>query len=135
MKSTIGKRCALICVATVAAGLAVNQASAAASDDEAVKSVVVRFSDLNLAQPQDAQTLLTCPLNTPVTVTRVLDQDKAFLRFIEQHHLKRGEPIEVEARDAAADSVRIRASETRLVTIGMRAASKLLVHQARPVAN
>jgi UrcA family protein len=56
MKSTIAKRCALICVATVAAGLAVNQASAAPSD-EAVKSVVVRFSDLNLAQPQDAQTL------------------------------------------------------------------------------
>ena len=38
-----------------------------------------------LVKPQDAQTLLTCPLNTPVTVTRVVDQDKAFLRFIEQH--------------------------------------------------
>jgi DtxR family Mn-dependent transcriptional regulator len=85
-----------------------------------------------LIKPQEAQTLLTCPLNTPVTVTRVLDQDKAFLRFIEQHHLKPGEPIEVEARDAAADSVRIRASETRQVTIGMRAASKLLVHQSPP---
>ena len=57
MKSTIAKRCALICVATIAAGLAVNQASAAPSDDDAVKSVVVRFSDLNLTQPQDAQTL------------------------------------------------------------------------------
>ena len=56
MKSTIAKRCALICVATVAAGLAVNQASAAPSD-EAVKSVVVRFSDLDLSQPQDARTL------------------------------------------------------------------------------
>jgi UrcA family protein len=56
MKSTIAKRCALICVATVAAGLAVNQASAAPSD-EAAKSVVVRFSDLDLAQPQDARTL------------------------------------------------------------------------------
>jgi UrcA family protein len=56
MKSTIAKRCALICVATVAAGLAVNQASAA-TFDEAAKSVVVRFSDLDLAQPQDARTL------------------------------------------------------------------------------
>ena len=88
-----------------------------------------------LIKPQEAQTLLTCPLNTPVTVTRVLDQDKAFLRFIEQHHLKPGEPIEVEARDPAADSVRIRGSETRQVTIGTRAASKLLVHQSRPVVN
>ena len=41
-------------------------------------------------------------------MTRVIDQDKAFLRFIEQHHLKPGEAIEVEARDAAADSVRVR---------------------------
>jgi UrcA family protein len=56
MKSTIAKRCALICVATLGAGLAVNQASAASSDD-APRSVVVRYSDLNLANPQDARTL------------------------------------------------------------------------------
>jgi UrcA family protein len=56
MKSTIAKRCALIGVATIAAGLAVNQASAASSDD-APRSVVVRYSDLNLAKPQDARTL------------------------------------------------------------------------------
>jgi UrcA family protein len=56
MKSTIAKRCALICVATICAGLAVNQASAASSDD-APRSVVVRYSDLNLERPQDAQTL------------------------------------------------------------------------------
>src|SRR6186997_2757063 len=55
---------------------------------------------------QDAQTLLSCPLETTVTVTRVIDQDKEFLRFIEHHHLKPGEAIAVEARDAAADSVR-----------------------------
>ena len=63
-----------------------------------------------LIKPQDAQTLLTCPLHAPMTVTRVLDQDKAFLRFIEQHRLKPGELIEVEARDTAADSVHILAS-------------------------
>jgi len=58
MKSTIAKRCALIFVATVAAGLAVNQASAATAD-EGVRSVVVRFSDLDVAQPQGARTLYT----------------------------------------------------------------------------
>ena len=57
---------------------------------------------------QDGQTLLTCPLHTPVTVTRVIDQDKTFLRFIEGHHLKPGESIEVEHRDDASDSVRVR---------------------------
>jgi UrcA family protein len=56
MKSTIAKRCALICVAAVAAGLAATQASAASSDD-APRSVVVRYADLNLSQPQDARTL------------------------------------------------------------------------------
>ncbi len=88
-----------------------------------------------LVKAQDAQSLLTCPLRTPVTVTRVIDQDRVFLRFIEQHNLKPGEPIEVEARDAAADSVRIRASQTRQVTIGTRAASKLLVQPSRPVTS
>src|SRR6187401_3337452 len=33
-----------------------------------------------LVKAQDAQTLLTCPMHTPVTVTRVIDQDKTFLR-------------------------------------------------------
>ena len=56
MNSNIAKRCALIGIATLAAGLAVNQASAAPWDD-APPSVVVRYSDLNLSQPQDARTL------------------------------------------------------------------------------
>ena len=75
------------------------------------------------------ETLLTCPLNTRVTVTRVVDQDKVFLRFIESNNLKPGESIEVEERNAASDSVRVRGSDDRRVTIGTRAASKLLVRQ------
>ena len=78
-------------------------------------------------KPQVAQSLLTCPLHTPVTITRVLDQDRSFLRFIESHHLKPGESIEVEDRDAASDSVRVRGRDDQRVTIGTRAASKLLV--------
>src|SRR5918996_5714002 len=31
-----------------------------------------------LVKPQDAQSLLTCPLGIPVTVIRVIDQDKVF---------------------------------------------------------
>jgi DtxR family transcriptional regulator, Mn-dependent transcriptional regulator len=84
-----------------------------------------------LIKPQEAENLLTCALNTPMTVTRVIDQDRAFLRFIEQHSLKPGEPIEVEARDAAADSVQLLASRARRITIGTRAASKLLVQRLR----
>ena len=78
-------------------------------------------------RPQNVQSLLTCPLDTPVTVTRIVDQDKTFLRFIESHDLKPGQSIRVEARDAASDSVRLRGKQDRPITIGARAASKLLV--------
>jgi DtxR family Mn-dependent transcriptional regulator len=66
-------------------------------------------------------------LHTPVVVTRVTDQDAAFLRFIESHHLKPGEPIEVEARDEVSDSVRLKGRGRERITIGTRAAAKLLV--------
>jgi len=71
--------------------------------------------------------LLTCPVGTPLKVTRIADQDPAFLRFIESNDLKPGQPVEVETRDAAADAVQLRARDQRRITIGARAASKLLV--------
>jgi hypothetical protein len=62
-----------------------------------------------------------------VTVTRIIDQDRQFLRFVENNDLKPGESIEVEQRDEASDSVRLRGKDDRRITIGARAASKLLV--------
>src|SRR3954464_8974913 len=53
---------------------------------------------------RDLDSLLTCPVHTPLRVTRIADQNPAFLRFIERNNLKPGELIEVEARDAAADA-------------------------------
>jgi DtxR family transcriptional regulator, Mn-dependent transcriptional regulator len=76
---------------------------------------------------RNLDTLLTCPLSTPLRVTRIADQDPAFLRFIEKNDLKPGELVEVETRDAAADSVRLRGKNGKTTTIGARAASKLLV--------
>src|SRR6478736_6114659 len=52
--------------------------------------------------------LLTCPIDTPLKVTRIADQDPAFLRFIESNDLKPGEPVEVESRDDVADSVMLK---------------------------
>src|SRR5580765_3554189 len=75
--------------------------------------------------------LLTCPLGTSLTVTRITDQDPAFLRFIENNELKPGQPVEVESRDAAADAVILRGRNERRITIGARAASKLLVEVVR----
>jgi len=76
--------------------------------------------------PRHFDNLLTCPIGTPLKVTRIADQDPAFLRFIEENGLKPGQPVQVETRDAAADSVLLRRDDRRL-TIGARAASKLLV--------
>ena len=75
--------------------------------------------------------LLTCPINTPLKVTRIADQDPSFLRFIEKNDLKPGQPIEVETRDAAADSVLLRGKDRRTIAIGAGAAAKLLVEVDR----
>jgi DtxR family Mn-dependent transcriptional regulator len=76
------------------------------------------------------ETLLTCPLHAPMRVSRVSDQDSDFLRFAERHDLRPGQVVEVEDRDAVADSVRLRGHSKRVVTIGARAASKVLVQAA-----
>src|SRR5437773_2980341 len=44
--------------------------------------------------PRNLESLLTCPMGTPLKVTRISDQDPAFLRFIESNGLKPGESIE-----------------------------------------
>jgi DtxR family Mn-dependent transcriptional regulator len=77
--------------------------------------------------PRHLDNLLTCPISMTVKVIRITDQDPAFLRFVEQNNLKPGQRVVVEARDAAADAVRLRGSDRHTVTIGTRAASKLLV--------
>ncbi len=74
--------------------------------------------------------LLTCPVATPLRVTRIADQDPEFLRFVESNDLKPGQSVEVESRDAAADAVRLCGKGRRPITIGARAASKLLVESA-----
>jgi DtxR family Mn-dependent transcriptional regulator len=77
--------------------------------------------------PRHLESLLTCPVGRSLRVTRIADQDPAFLRFIESNGLKPGQAIEVETRDTAADSVRLRGKDRPPITIGARAASKLLV--------
>lgn len=71
--------------------------------------------------------LLECPVGVPLRVARVADQDADFLRFIEQRDLKPGQAIEIVERDPSADAVVLRAGGTRVVTLGSRAASKVLV--------
>ena len=60
-------------------------------------------------------------------VTRVADQDAGFLRFVEAQELKPGRSIQVEARDPVADCVLVRTGGKRRITIGTKAAAKLLI--------
>jgi DtxR family Mn-dependent transcriptional regulator len=83
-------------------------------------------ADGDMESPQ-YHSLLTCPLGIQVKVTRVVDQDADFLRFLEAHELKPGQSIAVEARDPIADSVQLRTGDKRRITIGTKAASKLLI--------
>jgi DtxR family Mn-dependent transcriptional regulator len=84
-------------------------------------------------RPPAYESLLTCPLHAPVTVSRVADQDREFLEFIERHELKPGEVVQVEERDQAGDTVRLRGRDDKAITIGARAASKVLVRAGKAI--
>jgi DtxR family Mn-dependent transcriptional regulator len=73
--------------------------------------------------------LLSAPVGAALSVTRVIDQDPDFLRFIEQHDLMPGSTVTIETRDPMSDAVEVRAASGRLTTIGARAASKVLVRR------
>ena len=83
---------------------------------------------------REYETLLTCPVNTPVLLARITDQDAEFLRFLEGSDLTPGQSIRVETRDTAADHVVVRGKNDRQIMIGMRAAAKLQVAPADSVS-
>ena len=70
--------------------------------------------------------LLTAPLAVPLVITRVTDQDAGFLRFVERHRLMPGCTVTIEARETASDAVRLRSESGEPVSIGARAAARIL---------
>ena len=72
----------------------------------------------------------TAPVAVKLVVTRVIDQDPEFLRFAELHHLMPGNVVTIETREATSDAIRLRSESGDQISIGARAASKVL---ARPV--
>jgi hypothetical protein len=63
----------------------------------------------------------------------VSDQDREFLQFAERHELRPGDVVRVEERNTAGDSVLLRGRNDRRITIGARAASKVLVQTAKVI--
>jgi len=77
--------------------------------------------------------LLACPLGAPVQVARVGDQTRDFLLLVERRRLKQGSRLSVESRDEAADTVELLLESGERLSLGYRAASKILV-ELRPEA-
>jgi DtxR family Mn-dependent transcriptional regulator len=74
--------------------------------------------------------LANCPLDRPQRIVRVLDQNPAFLQFIERQGLMPGTKVTVADREPAADAVRLRLSPRRETSLGLAAANKILVEAA-----
>lgn len=60
-------------------------------------------------------------------VTRVLDQNPAFLKFVDEHGLKPASRVVVQSRDEAADAIAVVVKDQRVITLGTAAATKILV--------
>jgi len=74
-------------------------------------------------------TLADCELHRAVRVARVVDQEPAFLQFVDRCGLVPGVTVKVESRDAQSDAVGIRPQGRGPVTLGTAAAAKILVEE------
>jgi DtxR family Mn-dependent transcriptional regulator len=79
--------------------------------------------------PDDGVDLANAPVATRVRVTRVIDQGAEFLRFVETCDLTPGRGVTVLSRDLSSDAVQLATETGRDVTIGTRAAAKILVQR------
>lgn len=76
--------------------------------------------------------LLHSPVETPLQVARVTDQEPRFLQLVEREGLKPGSFLEVLSRDPAADTLLLRLSTGAELRLGFRAASKIEVSEQSP---
>ena len=73
--------------------------------------------------------LLECPVDVAVQVSRVADQAPEFLQLVERRGLMPGQGLRVTARDEAADTVVVELASGRRFSLGQRTASKILVEE------
>lgn len=77
--------------------------------------------------PTSKLTLIDCEPAKNYRVTRVVDQEPAFLQFVDRCGLIPGVTVVVDGRDELADSIRVRPRGKDVVTLGTSAAMKILV--------
>ncbi len=72
--------------------------------------------------------LMECAAGDTVRISRILDQNPAFLQFIGRSGLTPGVTVTVQARDPLADSLSIRPAGSAPITLGSAAAAKILIN-------
>ena len=75
----------------------------------------------------DHPSLLDCPMDRDLRVTRVTDQRTEFLQLLEQHQLMPGKKARIELRDALTETVQVRPVGGEPLRLGFHAASRILV--------
>ena len=80
----------------------------------------------SLEEPEHPS-LLDCPQETELRVTRVTDQRPEFLRLLEHHGLMPDHRATVESRDELTETVCIRPRDGELLQLGFQAAGRVLV--------
>lgn len=73
------------------------------------------------------ESLVECAIERSMRVTRVIDQEPAFLQFVNRTGLTPGVRVRVESRDPQAASVTVRTDGKKSVVIGNAAACKIMV--------
>ena len=76
------------------------------------------------------QSLADCPTDRPLRVARIIDQDPAFLQFVERCGLMPGVAVKVEVRDELAGAIWVRPGARPPIPLGTSAAAKILVGDA-----
>ena len=71
--------------------------------------------------------LLDCPRDALLRVTRVTDQRPEFLRLLERHGLMPGRHATVESRDELTETVQVRPQDGESLQLGFQAAGRVLV--------
>jgi len=73
--------------------------------------------------------LADCPMGVPQRVARVLDQDPAFLKFLERQGLIPGATLTVEKREPQSEAVKMRSPKGEELSLGLATAAKILVEE------
>lgn len=73
--------------------------------------------------------LTACAVGARVRVSRILDQSNEFLRFVDQHGLRPGAAVTVEALERGAGTIALKVQGGGAVTLSVAAAAQMLVQR------